>query len=100
MKKTRNCRQRKSGNGYTVTVTVWAGLNPGSSSWTSQAAEPSGLNAEKPFFLIKLFFAILYKESISNDFQGLWCLDEVFSAKLCWFQNLFVFLQQVSPKCR
>ena len=27
-----------------VTVTVWAGLNPGSSSWTSQVAEPSRLN--------------------------------------------------------
>ena len=54
----------------------------------------------KTFFLIKLFLAFLYKESISNDFQGLWCLDEVFSAKLCWFQNLFVFLQQVSPRCR
>ena len=49
--------------------------------------------SEKQFFLIKLFFAILYKESISNDFKGLWCLVEVFSAKLCWFQNLFVFLQ-------
>jgi len=34
------------------------------------------------FFYIKLFLAILYKESISNDFQGLWCIDEEFSAKL------------------
>jgi len=40
----RNYRQGKSGYGYTVTVTVRVGLNPGSSSWTSQAAEPSGRN--------------------------------------------------------
>ena len=29
------------------------------------------LNQATTFFLIKLFLAILYKESISNDFQGL-----------------------------
>ena len=48
---------------------------------------------EKLFFLIKLFLAILYKESIGNDFLGLRCEDEEFSAKLFGFQNLFVFLQ-------
>ena len=35
------------------------------------------------FFYIKLFLAILYKESISNVFQGLWYMDEEFFAKMC-----------------
>ena len=56
--------------------------------------------AKNFFFLSSCFLAILYKESISNDFKGLWCIDEEIPAKLFGFQNLFVFLQQVSPICR
>ena len=53
------------------------------------------LFSQNPLFIIVTLSALA--EVTPTCFQGLWCRDEDFPANLFGFQNLFVFLQQVSP---